>query len=186
VSGASLSAEDGISYEGFRARIRGQGLTRDLSKYQVVPTADGFQLSGVISEDRRGGKIKLVYDVIGTDFYEAGIHAIVTDDDPSGTLDVKQKLIEKKQLIDTLRISVAKDEMSDSSLLPALDSMRVKEKIKIKGDYFLQSTGVAPEIHHSFSASPEPTTASMLAAGLAGLAAAGHRRSRQPARRRGL
>lgn len=174
VSGESFSAGNGISYENFWVRIKGKGLIRDLSKYEVLPTADGFQLLGNVSEDPKGGKIRLAYDVIGSGIHVAGIagDAGVAS---SGKLKVKEKLVDA-MVIDILRISLEKGTTSDSALFPAVDSLRVKEKIRIKGDYFLDGSGSS--VTHSFSASPEPTTALMLAAGLAGLAAAGRRRSR--------
>ena len=93
-----------------------------------------------------------------------------------GKLKVREKLFDQKK-IDRLDVSLKKGVTRDAAVFDTLAVLRVKETIKIQGDYFLAGSGSS--VSHSFTVrTPEPTTILMLAAGLAGLAAAGRRRAR--------
>jgi hypothetical protein len=177
--GASFSA-GGVTYDNFDVKIKGKGLSRDLTEYYIVPTGDGFALEGEFSEmsskgKAKGGKIKLTYDATGIDLLGAGL-AIDGGSGSDGKLKVKEKLSNGKK-IDTLKVSFKKSDTSDSTVLNSLPALSVKETIRIKGDYFLD--GSDSSVTHSFTSPvPEPTTGLMLALGLAGLAAKRRSRSR--------
>ena len=91
--------------------------------------------------------------------------------------DVALSKIFDAQIIGKLRVSSRSGKRSDDAAFDLLAALRVTEKIRVRGDHFLNGSGAS--IDHSFvSLVPEPSTALMLIAGLAGLATAGRRRSR--------
>lgn len=174
IPGATITSGNGVTYSNFGVKTKGKGLSLDLSKYTVVSTGDGFLLTGDLSESKKGGKLKLSYDVTGPDLIGADL-AIAAGTGSKGKIKVKERLFGQKKLD---KLTAKLKDTSDSAVLAALGSLRVEETIKIKGDFFQAGSGSS--VDHSFSMvhTPEPTTALMLAAGLAGLAAAGRRRSR--------
>jgi hypothetical protein len=173
--GASFDAENGATYSNFDVKIKGKGLSKDPSEYYVVPTSDGFALTGEFSETKKGGKLKMKYTVSGPAGLEGASLFVGPGIGTEGKLKVKEKLHGSKK-IDKLMASLKNGGTSDSAVFGARSYLNVNETIKIKGDYFRD--GSDSSVDHSFSTVPEPTTALMLAAGLAGLAAAGGRRSR--------
>jgi hypothetical protein len=186
---ASFDAGNGVSYEQFEVRIKGKGLSADLSDYEVVSTADGFMLMGDFNESGKGGKIRLEYEVTGP----ALVGASLSIDVGSGSqfaasritgapaprvaakgrgredqLKVTSQLFDSKKL-DKLSVPLKNGGTSDAAVFDALTSLKVREGINVKGESFFNGNGSA--VSHSFTVPvPEPTTASMLAAGLAGLA----------------
>ncbi|HEX2484270.1 MAG TPA: hypothetical protein VHQ66_03150, partial [Myxococcota bacterium] len=38
--------QDGVTYENFKIKVLGTGMTRDLTRYDVVPGPCGFQIAG--------------------------------------------------------------------------------------------------------------------------------------------
>jgi hypothetical protein len=179
VPGASFDAGNGVTYSDFDVQIKGKGLSKDLSDYQVVSTADGFELTGDFNtqgengKKKKGGKIKMSYDVTASSLVGAAV-AIEADTGSRGKVKVWQRLFDDKK-VDKLKASLKRP--SDTSEFGDRTTLSVREAIAIKGDYFDDESDSS--IDHSFTGShvPEPTTALMLAAGLAGLAAARRRRS---------
>jgi hypothetical protein len=178
VHGASLEAGNGVTYGDFDVKIKGKGLSQDLSDYQVVSTADGFKLTGDFNTQgengkKKAGKIKMTYDVTASSLVGAAV-AIDADTGSRGKVQVWQKLFDDKK-IDKLKASLKRG--LDTSEFGDRTTLSVKEVVAIKGDYFDDESDSS--IDHTFTGShvPEPTTALMLAAGLAGLAAARRRRS---------
>jgi hypothetical protein len=172
VPGASFTAGNGVTFSNFLVKIKGKGLSEDLSLYEIVPTDDGFALMGDFSESRKGGKIKLIYDVAGSDLVSASL-ALAIDNGAEGLLKVKEKIFDEKK-IGKLRVSTRSGKTADDLTFGDLATLQVKSKIKIRGDHFLSGSGAS--IDNSLIAStPEPTTALMLAGGLLGLVAARRR-----------
>ena len=189
VPGASFDAGNGVTYESFEVKIKGKGLSADLSDYEVVSTADGFKLMGDFNETGKGGKIRLEYAVTGPLLVGASLAIDVGSGSPlsasriTGTpaarvaakgkggrsqLKVTSQLFAPKKL-DKLSVPLKNGGTSDAAVFDALTSLKVKEGINVKGESFFNGNGSA--VSHSFAVSvPEPTTALMLAAGLAGLA----------------
>jgi hypothetical protein len=173
-TGASFTAGNGAVFSEFSVKIKGKGLSRDLSLYEVVPTADGFELLGDFNDGRKGGKIILRYDVAGPHLVGA-LLALGLDSDAKGRLKVKEKLFDE-QRIGKLRVSSRNGKLADGADFELLTSLGVKEKIRIRGDHFLNGSGAS--IGHSFIAStPEPSAALLLGAGLVALVA-GRRRTK--------
>jgi len=180
--GASFSAGNGTSYSGFVVKIQGKGRSDDLRDYQVVPTAEGFLLTSHVSGKRKGSSINLRYAVTGPDLFRAAV-AVDAGQVRRGQLAVSEKLFQIDR-IDTLQAWTREGKTVDSATFDTLVALQVREKISIRGDGSLARSGAS--VNHSFEVihpTPEPTTALMLAAGLAGLAAArGRRRCRQDSR----
>jgi hypothetical protein len=172
VPGASFSVGNGATFSNFVVKIKGKGLSEDLSLYEILPTDDGFALVGDFSESRKGGKIKLSYDVAGSALVSASL-AIGIDNGADGLLKVKEKIFDEKKL-GKLRVSTRSGEATDDLRFGGLDALQVASKIKIRGDHFLSGSGASIE-NSLIASAPEPTTALMLAGGLAGLAAARRR-----------
>jgi len=169
----------GVTYSDFEVTIKGKGLSPDLGKYEVNPTDDGFLLTGDFSKrvngKAKGGKIKLSYVVTGFELRAASL-AIDGGTGSDGKLRVREKVFDGGTKVAKLKAKLGNgDPIDEVPLIGDLTSLNIVEKIKIKGDYFL--AGSDSSITNSFAAhAPEPTTAVMLAAGLAGLTAAGRRR----------
>jgi hypothetical protein len=173
--GASFSAGNGIRYSNFIVKIQGKGLSHDLRDYEVVPAAEGFLLLGDVNGRRKGGRISLRYGVTGSRLFRAGV-AIDAGQASHGKLAVTERLFDVDR-IDMLQAWTRDGKTSDFATFDALLALQVREKITIKGDYALaRSGGAVTHSFHARSSTPEPTTALMLAAGLAALAAT--RRSR--------
>jgi len=174
VPGASFDAGNGTTFSEFAVRIKGRGLSRTLSDYLIVPTADGFELGGEFNNDPKGGKIKLTYRVTGLDLSGAAIEMPVNSG-LEGYVSIKETVLgpgKNRRLI----ISTKRGLTSDEVMFEALSTFAMRSKIRIRGDYFQNGSNAV--IDNSVTAVPEPTTALMLAAGLGGLAAAGRKRSR--------
>ena len=170
VPGASFSAGNGTSYSDFIVKIRGKGLSDDLGDYEVLPAAEGFLLRVEVGGKPIGGRIKLRYGVTGPDLLRADV-AIDTGQANRARLAVTERLFDVDR-IDMLKTWTRNGRASDSATFDALGALQVRERISIRGDH--SPTGRGPSVTHSFhvgSPTPEPTTALMLAAGLAALAA---------------
>jgi hypothetical protein len=179
VAGAKLESGNGVTYSEFEVKIKGKGLSKDLSEYYIVPTLDGFLLTGDFSETKKGGKLKLEYTVSGPSALEieGAALGVGSGTGTQGKLSAKEKLHGSKK-IDLLKVALKKDatKASDGGAFGARSYLHVSEKIKIKGDYFRD--GSDSSVDHSFIATvPEPATALMLAVGLAGLSVARRRAS---------
>ncbi len=173
VGGASFVA-GGVTYSDFAAKIKGKSLSQDLGDYEITPTADGFTLTGDFSQSSKGGKIKLSYLATGTDLVGVGL-AIDGGTGTDGKLKAKKKISDGGKKVAKLSADLKNGDTTDTAPLDSLAAVSVVEDIKIKGDYFLAGSGAS--VGNSFAHTPEPTTALMLAAGLAGLAAAGRKRT---------
>lgn len=176
VPGASFDADNGTTFSNFAVKIKGRGLSRNLSDYLIVPTSDGFELAGEFNNDPKGGKIKLTYEVAGLDLRGAALEMPVNSG-LEGYVAIKEAVFGRKKLA-RLYISTKRGLTSDEAMFEALSTLAVRSKIRIRGDYFQNGSNAVIDSSVTATFVPEPTTALMLAGGLGGLAAAGRRRSR--------
>jgi hypothetical protein len=178
VAGESFT-QDGVVYADFHVKVRGKGLSRDLSLYEVTPGPCGFQIGGDAATGNGGdGRLRITYDVSSTE--EGGVVLTSVDvfsgENPDTMVKNKRRLYEGKELIGTL---FAKPMPGMDHLELALDgvsSLRVVDTIRVWGR-FENGAGVTSRYFTEDCLIPEPGTGLLLSAGLLGLAA-GRRRPR--------
>ena len=158
----------GVVYENFAVKIKGKGLSRDLSRYGVIAEGSGFRIEIASVEPKRGGKIKLEYDASGIDLTHASLSVAAA---PGASLRVTRKLFGgKKKALARMVVMNRAGWLSDEFDLDDRKSLHVRDNIKIRGGGALHSAVVATVI-------PQPGTGVLLGAGLLGLGLIARRRS---------
>jgi hypothetical protein len=170
--------QDGVVYENFKVKVLGTGMTRDLSRYEVVAGPCGFQIGGDGANGNGGdGRLRIRYDV--SSIVEGGVVltsvSVFSGTDPDTMVKNKRRIFDDGKLIGTM---FAKPMPGMDSLELELDhvgSVRVVDTIRVWGR-FADGANVTSRYFTEVCVIPEPGTALLLAGGLIGLAAV--RRSR--------
>jgi hypothetical protein len=169
VGGASVTAGNGVVYDGFTVKIKG-GLSKALADYQVVATSTGFTISGDVSDESRGrkagkGKITLTYDVTTSD--PGGLlggDLGVAPGNEDALVAALKKIFDGKKKLGTLEVKSGGTLLDDLELAGLAD-LRVKERIRL-GAGFAGGT-----VTSGFAAVPEPGTFALVGLGLSAVAA---------------
>ena len=166
--GGSMSSANGsLSFGNFSATARGRRVNRDLSLYEVIPTDDGITL---MSSANGRARLRLSYDVTAVSHLIEGANLSVN----LGTRGARGRglLRDAGTRLDRLNVSQRPGRNSDDAVFAALNSVGVSQNLSFV------SGGASDAFTSSFAVStPEPTTALLLASGLAALAIG--RRSRK-------
>jgi hypothetical protein len=159
----------GVVYENFAVKIKGKGLSRDLTNYGVVAEGSGFRIEIASIEPKRGGKIKLKYDASGIDLTHASLSVAAA---PGASLRVIRKLFGgKKKPLARMVVMNRAGWLSDEFDLDDRNLLHVRDSVRIRGGGALHTAVVATVI-------PQPSTGLLLGAGLLGLGLFARRRSR--------
>jgi PEP-CTERM motif len=169
--GEGFTTANGVSFENFRVKVKGK-VNSDLSDYEVFKTTDGFVIldDGGPERDREGrGRFKLSFDVSSDD--PAGFQGGAIGIDPGDErVKVRKQLFDGSKRIAKLLASTA-GPLSDLVDLGGARALHVKETIRVGG-----GLGGA-SVMTRFDVVPEPSTAALLAIGLAATAALRRRRA---------
>lgn len=152
-NGASITSH-GVTYSDFTVKVRGKGLSKNLADYQVENTSLGFLIDLAVRNDRKNGKLGLRYTATGSNLVQSGLR--IEDGGEFGKVRAGSRL----KGIGKLKVNFRKDVLSDLLGLPNIDSAQFSSKIKSKGGGAVEITGA------SALATPEPSTALLLAGGL--------------------
>jgi hypothetical protein len=169
VAGGSVTAGNGVVYDGFTVKIKG-GLSRTLSDYQVVATATGFTISGDVTDESRGrkagkGKIKLTYGVTTNDpgGLLGGELGVQPGNQPALVAALK-KIYDGKKKLGKLEVNAGGSHLDEVALAGLVD-LNVRERIRLGAGF---SGGT---VTSGFSAVPEPGTFALVGLGLTAVAA---------------
>jgi len=176
VAGESFT-QDGVSYEGFRAKVLGRGLSRDLSRYEVIPGPCGFQIGGDAATGNGGdGRLRIRYDVSSSE--EGGVVrtsvGVFSGENPDTMVKNKRRLYEDSKLIGKLFAKPMPGMDVLQLELDSLDAVRVVDTIRVWGR-FENGANVTSRYYTEDCVIPEPGTGLLLSAGLLGLAGARRR-----------
>ena len=168
VEGHSLTAGNGVHYENFAVVVKGK-LTRDLERYEVVATGNGFALTGdevTAGRGRRAGRgsLEITYDA-STDHAEGllgGLAGILPGQITAKRLSVRTTLLDGKKKLAKLSARLGQD--LDEIELAGLASVTAREHIRIRGGFGGAS------VASGFTAVPEPSSLALVALGLAACA----------------
>ena len=169
VAGGSVTAGNGVVYDGFAVKIKG-GLSQDLGDYTVLATPSGFRITGDVSDEARGkkagkGKITLSYGVgTGDPGGLLGGELRVQSGEAMALVSATKKVFDGKKKLGKLEVS-STGELLDAIALAGLDDLRVKELIRLGAGF---SGGT---VSSGFAAVPEPGTFALFGLGVAALAA---------------
>jgi hypothetical protein len=172
VAGESFT-QDGVSYEGFRVKVIGRGLSRDLSRYEVTPGPCGFQIGGDAATGNGGdGRLRIRYDVSSSE--EGGVVGtsvgVFAGEHPDTMVKNKRRVYEGSKRIGTL-FAKPMPGMDNLELeLDGLGSIRIVDTIRVWGR-FENGANVTSRFYVEDCVVPEPGTALLLFGGLFGLAA---------------
>jgi hypothetical protein len=162
---------DGVSYENFRVKVLGSGLSHDLSRYEVVPGSCGFQIAGNDAGSGGDGKLRIRYDVSALE--EDGVVltsvSVFSGEDPGTMVKNKRRVFEGKKLIGTLFAKPMPGMDYLELELDGLGAFKVVDTIRVWGR-FADGAHVTSGYLTPACLIPEPGTALLLAAGLLGLA----------------
>lgn len=170
--GGSFTAANGVSFAGFAVKVRGS-LSRDLADYEVVPTEDGFYVTGGTATRGRAraarGRIQIRYDV-GSGDPSGLLQGALAIQPGEERVSAQGKLFDGRKRIAKLAAD-SLGALYDSADLGGVAGLHVRERIRLDGGF------VAGWVSSSFTAVPEPSTALLVGAGLAAAAASSRRRS---------
>jgi hypothetical protein len=169
VAGASVTAANGVVYDGFAVKIKG-GLSQDLADYAVLATESGFRITGDVSDEARGrkagkGKITLTYAVTTTD--PGGLlggDLRLQSGEQMALVSALKKIYDGKKQLGKLTVD-AGGTLLDELELAGLADLHVKERIRL-GAGFAGGT-----VASGFAAVPEPGTLALIGLGIAALGA---------------
>ena len=167
-SGGSLISGDGsLTFSNFQARARGPRAVRDLSLYDVSAIFDGVV---VMSSAEGRARLTLSYDVVTSGSIEGADMAVAGVDPPRAG--GRATLRNGRRPFARLRVIQRAGREMDSAIFDGVTEMLVGDKLRfIRG-------GASDAITHTFSVTPEPGTALLLASGLGTLGVLGRRRRR--------
>jgi hypothetical protein len=168
-AGASITTEQGVVLADFRIKVKGVGLSRDLTRYEVSIGPCGFEIGGDADKGRGGdGRLVIKYmatangELEGLD--QTGV-SVFAGNDPKTMLKNKHKLYEGNERFAVL-FAKSMPGMDDLSLdLDDLHMVRVVDTIRVWGRFH---DGATTRVRFC-NPIPEPATAALLAIGLAGL-----------------
>lgn len=169
--------QDGVSYENFVVKVRGKGLSRDLSRYEVVPGPCGFQIAGDAAKGRGGdGRLRITYDVSSAE--EGGVVmtsvGVFSGTDPKTMVKNKRRVYDGKRLVGKIFAKPMPGMDTLELELDGLGAMHVVDTVRVWGR-FADGANVTSRFFAGDCVVPEPGTALLLSAGLLGLAAARRR-----------
>jgi hypothetical protein len=176
VTGESFT-QDGVSYENFKVKVIGRGLSRDLTRYEVEPGPCGFQIGGDAATGSGGdGRLRIRYTVSSTE--EGGLVStsvgVFNGENPDTMVKNKRRLYQDSKLIGKL-FAKPMPGMDNLELeLDHLGTVKVVDTIRVWGR-FENGANVTSRYFTDDCVVPEPGTALLLAGGLLGLAGAGRR-----------
>jgi hypothetical protein len=167
-AGASITTEQGVVLSDFRVKVKGVGLTKDLTRYEVSVGPCGFEIGGDADKGRGGdGRLVVKYmasangELVGIDQTSVSVFA---GNDPDTMLKNKHKLYDGKKRFAVL-FAKSMPGMDDLSLdLEDPHMVRVVDTIRVWGRFH---DGATTRV--SFCPIPEPATGALLALGVAGL-----------------
>lgn len=173
---ASFTSDDGtLTFSDF-AVTKTKKLSSDLSQYTITTTANGYVLTSSEFTANTGGlrKLDLSYKVTGTSaIVQAALDIVGTR--TSGRAKVEKDIDDPASDEGTFLLAYllgSGSVLSDSDQFsPGALSFEVDEQIRIKKVSSITS------ITDSYQVVPEPTTLTLMGAGLAGLAWMGRRRA---------
>jgi hypothetical protein len=169
VAGETFQTENGVTYSEFQVRVRGFGLSRDLSRYEVFLGPDGFQVSGdaATGRGRRDGRLVIRYVATAAEevltLVGTGV-SVFSGTDPHTMVKSKFKVFQDGRNVADLFAKPGRENLSEQ--LAGLRSVKAKNSIRVWGRF---EDGASVTNH--FATVPEPGTLALLAAGLAAQAA---------------
>lgn len=173
-AGESITTPEGVTFSGFVIKVKGRGISHDLTRFTVAVGPCGFQISGDASVGRRGDG-RLVIQYLASAEEEAGqvlrglaetSVSVFPGSDPRTMLKNKHRLFEGKKRFAVL-FAKSMPGLDDLHLdLDNLAVVRVKDTIRVWGEFH---DGAQTTIR--FCPVPEPGTAAFLGLGVAALAA---------------
>jgi hypothetical protein len=173
-AGATITTDQGVVLAGFSIHVKGQGLTRDLTRYEVNLGPCGFEITGDAATGNGGdGRLVIRYTAMAdTEFGidETGV-SVFAGSDPETMLKNKHKLYEGNQRFAVL-FAKSMPGMDDLTLdLDNLNMIRVVDTIRVWGRFH---DGATTRVRFC-APIPEPATGALVALGLSALGRAGRR-----------
>jgi hypothetical protein len=175
-SGESIVTEEGVVFAGFKVRVTGLSLSRDLTRYEVSVGPCGFQITGDAATGRgRDGHLVLKYTVTAPEgekdllasLMETGV-SVFAGSDPNTMLKNKHKVFVGKKRVGRLWAKSMPGKDNLELELDDLQQVRVVNSIGVWGRFH---DGAQTTVRFCPDPVPEPGTAALLGLGVAALAA---------------